>query len=114
MSGLKETGKWFQGHFKASAIFCNEIIFAAFSLNVKKVSFVLNSFSFRFKHFHTTSHTHNHWLKDKDYLKIYANNNKNKIYKHAKIDRHLEFVIADFYIYNQHTDLSLRIVKHKA
>ena len=31
------------------------------------------------------------------------------IYKHAKIDRHSQFVTADFYVRNQHTEMSLCI-----
>ena len=40
---------------------------------------------------------------------VCGKDDKNKIFKHAEIDRHLEFAAADFYMWNLQTEISLRI-----
>ena len=40
---------------------------------------------------------------------IHSKDNKTKICKHAEINRDSQFVSADFYIWNLHTEISLRI-----
>ena len=39
----------------------------------------------------------------------FPKDDKNKICKHAKIDRHLEFATADFFMCNRHTEIGLHI-----